>query len=322
MSKATIQGYFCGGAGINQGKYFLGLPPAEIGYADLAVTLVDTSASNLSGLNIDEDAIYRLPVDGSGKVRKENHGDIANTVKDVLVKHKPTQLNIVVYSASGGSGSVYGPLIQAELMERGLAVIAIVIGSDGTAIEAMNTVNTLKSLDNIARKKDVPAIVSFERNSKKNPRSTVDNAVRATINSLLLLGSQQNDELDTMDVTNWLRYSKVTTVPAQLALMEIVTTEQDAASIVDPISVASILDIGADAVIDFTPDYGTVGYKPANVMTENPEIHFVISINSVPELYTIVNGQAEHFAEVKASRPTQTSLVGKNDTTTSDDLIL
>lgn len=322
MSNVTVQGYFCGGAGINQAKYFLGLPRGQKGYADLAVTMVDTSASNLTGLNIDEEAIYRLPVDGSGKVRKENHGEIANTVKDVLVKHKPAQFNIVVYSASGGSGSVYGPLIQAELMERGLPVIAIVVGSSSTAIEALNTVNTLKSLDNIARKKDVPAIVSFERNSKKNPRSQVDRDVRATISSLLLLSSQQNEELDTMDVANWARYNKVTNVPSQLALLEIITSEVDGAAIVDPISVASILDLGADPVIDFSPDYGTVGYKSPDIMTETPEIHFVISIHSVPELYTIVNSEAEHYAEVKASRPTQTGLVGKGDTATDDDLIL
>lgn len=322
MAKTKIKLYSAGGAGINQGKVFLGQSPA-VGYAQIDVALIDTSHSNI-GESVPAENIYILPnVDGSGKKRAENHEEIANTVKDVLVKHKPADFNIVVYSGAGGSGSVYGPLLVRELMRNNLPVLSIVIGNTTTAIEAKNTLNTLKSLDNIARKGGVPAVVQYVQNTKTRPRRAVDEFVKTAIVALSLLTSRENDELDTADVSNWVRYHNVTEVPAQLALLDIVVDEDDAKNITDPVSVASIIDAGADAAIDFAPDYGCVGYKGTSVSTETPEIHYVISIHDVPELYAAISSKAGEYEEAKAARPTQQKLVDeKRDNPTDSDLVL
>jgi len=322
MAKTKIRLYGAGGAGINQAKPFLSQSGSE-GYAQIDVALIDTSRSNI-GEDVPAERVYILPnVDGSGKKRAENHQEIANTVKDVLVKQKPAEFNIVVYSAAGGSGSVYGPLLVRELMASGIPVLSIVIGNATTAIEAKNTLNTLKSLDNIARKLEVPAVVQYVQNSKECPRRMVDQIINQSIAALALLTSRENEELDTADVANWVRYHNVTDVPAQLALLDIVVDEETAGSITDPVSVASIIDAGTDAVIEFNPDYGCVGYKGEKVSAETPEIHYVISIHDVPELYATISSKAGQYDEAKAARPTQQKLVDeKRDNPTDSDLVL
>ena len=321
-NKGKMRIYACGGAGVNQGKPLLNETLGE-GFADLDIALVDTSHSNNIAGTIPDSAFYLLPnADGSGKKRSENHHEIANTVKDVLVKHKPAYFNVVVYSTSGGSGSVYGPLIQRELMQMGVPVVAVLIGNTTTAIEATNTVNTLKSLDNIARKCDVPAIVHYTSNTKTRSRKDVHKIVQQSILSLALKNSRLNEELDTTDVANWARFNNVSSVPAQLALLDIVVDEETAQAIIDPISVASIINVGEDATLEFAPDYGCVGYKDKKVSVETPELHFVISTHFVPEMFAAINKTAVQFDEVKAARPSQTALVGKNDNIADSDLIL
>lgn len=322
MTNNKLRVYGCGGAGINQASYFIG-GEASTGRANFDIALIDTSSSNLKA-DIPEEHIYLLSgVDGSGKKRSENHSEIANTVKDVLVKHKPGTLNIVVFSASGGSGSVYGPLLLRELLERGEPSIGVVIGTNGTAIEAQNTVNTLKSMDNISRKMSKPMTIIYEQNSRTFPRAQVNTAVRTSILTLAsLVGTLGNESgLDTSDLYNWLFYNNVTDVAPQLSLLEIVTSQDLADTINDPISVASILPDGSDATVVMTPDYGCEGFRPLTG-DDVQEIHFVIAISAVPEMYEQAANMSEHYSEVKASRPTQVSLSGKNDQVTDDGLIL
>lgn len=97
--KLTIYG--CGGAGVNATLNF-DSGKVEPGQAEIKCGYVDTSRSNLRA-GISEDQVYILPnVDGSGKVRAENHVEIANTIKQILVQIEPGDFNVCVFSASGG----------------------------------------------------------------------------------------------------------------------------------------------------------------------------------------------------------------------------
>jgi hypothetical protein len=101
MKNGTIRIYGCGGAGTNIAQQFFGLEE-DPNFAEIKTTIIDTSRSNLHG-GIPDEACFILPdVDGSGKVRKENHEEIAKSIKPILVKHQPESLNIVVFSTAGG----------------------------------------------------------------------------------------------------------------------------------------------------------------------------------------------------------------------------
>lgn len=100
-SNGTITLFGCGGAGINQVAFFNNADQ-EPNCANIHTGYVDASHSNMRD-DFNKDDIFLLDnVDGSGKVRKENHQEIANVVKQILLQIQPGDLNVVVFSASGG----------------------------------------------------------------------------------------------------------------------------------------------------------------------------------------------------------------------------
>ena len=94
--------YGAGGAGINIVSHYTGRQ-SEPGCAEIMPALVDTSRSNLKNREMPKDSTYLVEgLDGSGKIRAENHAEISKTIKQILVQIPPTDFNIVVFSASGG----------------------------------------------------------------------------------------------------------------------------------------------------------------------------------------------------------------------------
>jgi hypothetical protein len=106
MKETKMMIYGAGGAGINVVQRcieFWGESKYEVDrVCNYNHAFIDTSSSNVKkGMN--EDNVYILPnLDGSGKKRDENHLEISNVIKEVLVKHKPLDFNIVLFSLSGG----------------------------------------------------------------------------------------------------------------------------------------------------------------------------------------------------------------------------
>src|ERR1700690_3688627 len=128
MEQGKVRLYGCGGLGSNIVKDYIGRQPAP-GFATPLTSFIDTSRSNLAGIANQDDIFVLEGTDGSGKVRKENHAQISAAVKQILLKQAPEDFNIVIFSASGGSGSVIGPLLVSELLSRGHAVVVLTAGS-------------------------------------------------------------------------------------------------------------------------------------------------------------------------------------------------
>ena len=183
MTKGKVTLYGAGGCGINIAKRFYDAQP-QVGVADLSFCFADTSRSNISA-ELDPKDCYVLPdVDGSGKIRKENYQAITQVIQQIPINFAPGDLNIVIFSASGGSGSTMGPLIVRELLKEGHPTVAIVVGSFESYITANNTMNTIKSLDSISRSIGVPIVVSFENNIDNTRSTFVDHSVSTTNNIL------------------------------------------------------------------------------------------------------------------------------------------
>ena len=99
--KGTLRLYGAGGAGINCISIFNDVKP-DLGAASILTTYIDTSRSNLKPEFKEDDCFLLKGVDGSGKIRRENHKEISESIKKILLDHKPGDFNIVVSSASGG----------------------------------------------------------------------------------------------------------------------------------------------------------------------------------------------------------------------------
>lgn len=311
----TVRIWGCGGAGTNLAHQFYNAPTQEH-FAEISTCFVDTSYSNLSGLEVLDEDIFVIPEkDGAGKIRRNIHQAVVNHLGEIMTRFEQRDFNIVVFSASGGSGSVIGPLVLAELVKKGQQAIGIVVGSHESRLTAANTFNTLKTLDNLARNEiKAPISILYHNNRDNTCKGEVDKAVAEQISEFSLLVSRRHHRLDTSDIKSWLRFDTHTQVTAQLALIDIIETTEEVEEIPYPIAIASLM-AGNSAIGRVGADYfcdGQIAPEVRNVLGSD-ELHFVISVTQVPELVGMVEEELNKIIEHNSARPKQQPLVTANE---------
>ncbi len=218
--------YACGGTGINIAKKISDYPID--GFAVVNRCFIDTSRTNMDE-HTPADLAFVVPrssdashrSEGSGKNRSTNEQAIYDSIPAIMSKFPPQDVNVVVFSGSGGTGSVAGPFIMDYLLETGANAIAVMIGTEESARAASNTFGTLKTLEGFVETHQRPVVVNYHYQKRTDTRESVDDMALAAIASLAVLVSRNNDELDLEDIHNLLDYTEVTDVAEQLTLMEI-----------------------------------------------------------------------------------------------------
>lgn len=225
--QGEIKVYCAGGAGIGIGKYFEAERTARNpGYATLTPIYMDTSKA--SNFGVPDEFFYHLEEkDGSGGVRAENGADIIKRTKEILQKFPAGEMNIVISSTTGGSGSVMGPSIVSELLDQGKPVIAFHVGGDDTLQYIKNTIATMASYSSIAKLRETPVVLQYLHNGIDGDIAAVDLKIHVAISCLAALYSRQNKNLDGRDLGNWLNFSRpgVTSYSPQVAVL--VTGQKD-----------------------------------------------------------------------------------------------
>lgn len=266
--KGQIHIYACGGGGINIGKeYHADGHSGDI--ADFKVTYIDTSDSNMEDRMMTNAWLFD-DLDGSGKIRESNASEIAKVVPDILNKFTPGDLNVVVFTASGGTGSVAGPLIMRQLLQRNCLTMGIVIGSHENDKTCLNTYGSLKTLDKFAKDTGKPVVIQYNTNEPGTPRSTVDREAHLMITALAMLASRRNHGLDTADLVSFFQFNKSTPVPACLARIHLFDdTEQFDKQMKDPISAAYLKRDHDDPQPLAHVPYSCDGFMPDYAQTGN-----------------------------------------------------
>lgn len=321
----VVRIYGAGGCGISLASQ-IGCQPADVGLAATDVVYVDTSLSNLRNQS-DDDQVYILQgVDGSGKIRRENSDAIADKIGDLLLAHRPHDLNIVCFSASGGSGSVFGPLIVKALLERDEPVVAFVVGSTESAITATNSLNTLKSLDVISARAGAPLIMYYGQNPSDVPRSVVDRAMVSAMRAFRVLGSKQNEGLDSRDLKNFFRYDRACRAQPQLSLLEIVTTgdpkEINDTGVSHVISVASVFRSTDALPLAMPSEYQCSGYLPNECSEFDEQMHFLIHTDEVARIVKSVSEEVKRYDEFAKSHQAKTKISSADDSVDDTGLVL
>jgi len=295
----------CGGAGWNIGNQLeKHKGQVEDGFAMLQVVYVDASKSN-SHKHINSDNSYVLEgLDGSGKVRRENHAEISRHIRAILQKFPSADLTIVLSSTGGGSGSVIAPLIMSELLEQNTPTVCIAIGGIESALAAENTLKTLKSYESIAGLRKLPVVMYYVQNKNvtsrddPDPRIVADRGIIEIITGLCVLFSRENLELDSKDLAHWLNFNKVTSfkTPQLVALSLIEKTDDIPSNIGNIISVATLAVEGMTTPFPITPDYQCNGYIPescTDTLKGRIPMHFVTSDG-------IIKGEYNHLSKILA----------------------
>ena len=259
MAKMTL--FACGGCGVNIASRFIEFAgKKQPGFAEIQPFFLDTSDSNMPA-NADKEHIYAIDgLDGSGKKRDENAAIIAERSKEMLHHFKPSDVNIVIHSASGGSGSVIGPLLVSELLSRDAQVIVIMVGSSDSRIEAHNTISTLKTYENISHRRSFPVVAAYYENCEATPRGTVDDRIHKIIVLLSAIFSGENKELDSADLANFLNYPKVTSFKPKLSYLDFFSKDIEVSRDQSIVTVVSLTDEKTSSTPNVPVEYQATGF--------------------------------------------------------------
>lgn len=322
----TMRIFACGGMGTNLVSEIYDWKDKSIdGFADIEFAFVDTSNSNLSK-NIDENEVYLIEgLSGSGKLRSANSDDITRRVKDVVHSFKPTHINVVVHSLNGGSGSVFGPLVTSELLQRDFPTIVVAVGDKNSRLDTNNTINTLKTYEAISRKIGIPVVMAYYQNTGSSNRKEINRFIIVLLEALRCLFSDQHHGLDPKDLYHWLRFDKVTDYPVQLSCLTLVGKDESISKVYGKaISVATLAVDGEEIEYHESVDYQTEGFITPELSKkiQSTTTHFVISDGGFDEILKILNDRIKEIDEEKDSRVVRQSLVTKDDRVEDSGLVL
>lgn len=326
IQRGVVTIYGAGGCGVNLAA-LVNSKPGLVGHAEVKLALVDTSLSNLKEWG-DQKQVYTLDgVDGSGKVRRDNSEAIADSIGDLLLEHPAGDFSIVCFSASGGSGSVFGPLIVKALLERNKPVVAFVVESRESAININNTLNTLKTLEAISAGTKSPLVMYFASNPTDQPRSVVDTDMVAAIQMLIVLASRQNAELDTRDLENFLRYDRVSRAQPQLSLMDIVVNNDP--EVVREIGVKHVISMASiHASTDTLPlgvksEYRCEGYYPSELQATLPaSVHFLVHNDEMSAIIKSIRDEVKAYDDFAGAQTATTTIKEEKDQVDKNMLVL
>lgn len=303
-SRNTVSIYGCGGTGINIVSQLM--KKNLSGLADVKAHFVDTSRSNFSaigGSNFRDEDCYIIPgaTDGSGKERRTNYEPIARAIPDVLVTHPAGDLNIMVFSGGGGSGSVIGPKLAEELLRQKKPTVFFVVGSAENSQTTKNTMDTWQTLNGIAKNNQSTAVVFYEDNGAVAQDDNVDNQMVLGLLSILDLYSGNHDRLDSSDVH---RFFNVKNGPG-VALLDITPDYDHAKSLPYPLAVASLHGSVETAKPSLPSEYGCEGYRR---IAEKTDLHFIIYTQDLPGVITGLQKVLDNFEALARARKQRESV--------------
>lgn len=324
--KGQVRLYAAGGAGMNIGSQMeMHRNTNEKSFANLDIVYLDTSRSNLNK-TIAQDSCYLIDgLDGSGKVRAENHEQISQHIRVILQKFEPTDLNIVLHSTAGGSGSVIGPLLASELLASNVPTVVVAVGSADTLIEANNSLKTLKSYAAISDMRELPLILSYSQNSADKGRETADAVAVRTVLALCALFSRENFEMDSKDIQHWLRFDKTTSFRPQLASLTLVEAGDEVPNLGNVISVATLAKRSDRTALDNAPEYQTVGFLADDAddsLRSRAPLHFIISDGVLAQSAKVLQGVVDKFQASGGIRQQSAGLLAKGDRPVGTGLVL
>ena len=317
--KNTVSILAVGGCGINLLKKL----ETTDEMANITRCFIDTSMSNLRNAKVDESEIFIFDgLDGSGKARTENHEVIGKQAKHILAKFPPAKFNILISSASGGSGGVLANTLASYIQSEDHSVVVILVGSTASEIEIQNTMKTLMSYDAIAHRNKAPIVMHYLENSKESPRAVIDDAAVAAIKALLVLFSGQNDELDTADLRHWLDHKDLN---KELVSLHFCMSEAGYCEAGAVVTVATLAHHGQDTLLKPIPSYQAVGFvtrsEEDSFVGDSP-LHYAISSDLVGVTHKRLSTTLKEVKDQLATAVNREKLYSKDTEITEHGLIL
>lgn len=214
-----------------------GFPKWEFHYGDTSRANYD-KIEPLGDITLLKSKFAGNDLDGSGADRSANLEDIALGVEDYVNKHKILknkigEYHLVFFTASGGTSSVMGPLLIKDLLSKDINVIGVCVGDSSTAVSNRNTLNTLASLDSIAKGLDKSLSMIYYNNytectdNIKKGEEMVNTKLRNSLAILSVFLSGKNADIDNKDMEIFIEQRRYPTFKVPAGLMKLVLANKE-----------------------------------------------------------------------------------------------
>ena len=288
-TRKTVRFYGCGGAGINICRKYDTIKDSvpEVLRAIEKMSFFDTSIANLEGVSKETAFLCEDPhgnqIDGGGSDRRMNAELIMQNLDPFLIAHPPADMNVVVFGASGATGSTAGPLLIDKLIERGESVVAVITLSVDSTTSCSNGYKTIAGLEHIVNKHNVPVAFTYSVTDTRDVKEQGDLYQLKCMSALSILSSGRNRRIDGADVRNTFAYHKVTDVPPSLALLEIYHVDSEIEEIESSkyVSSISLLRTENDRHPKTTSSVSKIGYLNETQMNYETGYFFGVSTDSI-----------------------------------------
>ena len=239
--KGNLHVIGCGGAGTNIAvDVFKRLRELEDTLSNVDVKFLDTTDKTIQKYpefkehftKITSERFTVQDIDGMSGERKnpEVVSDIQENIKKWMDVNRPSNnvndYYIIISSASGGSGSIINPLLTRALLSRDYTVLNFVVGDSSNLLNLENTINTIVSLNSIAKAtKSVLPLMFFDNAVNGNTTPATEKINNDKIFKMLTLislyTSGSNRDLDHEDMRKFFnphRYKTFTVTPGLYTL--------------------------------------------------------------------------------------------------------
>lgn len=328
MGKRVTHIYACGGGAIKitaDMVDYVNVP----GFSDTKISRLDTSDKNLTA-NMSQSSVFVLKgADGSGKQRDHNYKPVVAAMSKILAQHQPEDYNIVIFTGGGGSGSVIGPVLVGELLQRRAPVIALVIGTTGDETQAQNSVSTIKSLGGVQQLHKRPVVFSYFEVNQHNSQADVDQQVIGVLSGLLNLLDSDNTVIDNKDIINFLDWTNVRKeTPAQLVALELYNGDEiNELTGKTPIGIASIYPTAERPYLPVQPVYSSDGTRSeasviANKSFEGITMHYVVHAGPVVPVMRDLEKTLQRIRDNQRAQSEDSVVISGDDNVESTGMVL
>jgi hypothetical protein len=315
--------YACGGAGIGIGKYFEPERGSRTaGYAELDPVYMDTSKASTFG--VPSEHFYQLPeANGSGGVRRYNGADIVKYTGEMLQKFPLADVNIIIHSTTGGSGSVMGPSIASEALAQGKTAIVFSIGGDDTKNYIVNTIGTMESYEGIVETREKSIVLQYLQNGIDGTIEEVDAKVHLMVSCLTVLFSGQNKNLDARDLVNVFHPENVTSFAPQVGVLSIHREKLNLGSDVNLMTVATLNNDLNNTKLDRPVEFQRVGVPvhPGADQDMRFPLHFVVADGFLDTVMKSLRKQLADYETREGARVVKNKLSNGTTKKTSNGLV-
>ena len=215
----TVAVFGCGGGGINMVR------AACSEFHDRAAHyFLDTSDEWINTYN----DVKIIGGGGAGLVRRHHADDIVQNIANLSDEDiHLADINIVVFSLSGGSGSVIGPMLIRDIVgRRKKLAIAMTIASAPSQTHLENMVKTLQTLTAVTADKKIYLPISIFNNTRSI--ELVDQVMPIKLVRLVDLLTMPTTEVDKNDRIHWVDGQKTISASPGLRLLHVTCDEGDA----------------------------------------------------------------------------------------------